>query len=80
MCLCVGVSYPEGAVGHVNLTPGDDDGVFNRFDRSVHTQKCAVPFVGDLNVDGATFRVLGGNKTLSVWYCAASCNINDVFL
>lgn len=80
MYLCKGVSYPKGAVGDVDLTPGDDDGVFNGFNWSVHTLKRAISSVSDSDVDDATFSVLGGYKTLSVLLCAASCNINDVVL
>lgn len=67
MCVCVHprVSYPEGAVGHIDLSPGDDDGVFNGLDRSVHTVKCAISFVSDLDVDGAAFSVLREYKSMS---------------
>lgn len=59
------VSHPEGAVGNVDLPPGDDDGVFNGLDRSVHTQECAVSLVIDLDVDGTAFSVLGGYNSMS---------------
>lgn len=54
------VFYPEGAVGYVDLSPGDDDGVFNGLYRSVHTQKSAISPVSDLDVDGAAFSILSG--------------------
>lgn len=69
--LCVSVcvhrhsSYPEGAVGHVDLSPGDDDGVFNGLNRSVHTEKCAISFVSDRDVDSAAFSVLREHKSMS---------------
>lgn len=84
MCVCAcghsHVSYSEGAAGHVHLPPGDDDGVFNGFDRSVHTQEGAVSLVSDLDVDGAAFGVLGGYRSKSAPCHRAPCNINDVFL
>lgn len=65
MCVHPPVSYPEGAVGHIDLSPGDDDGVFNGLDRSVHTVKCAISFVSDFDVDGAAFGVLREYKSMS---------------
>lgn len=53
------MSHPEGAVGHIDLSPGDDDGMFNGLDRGVHTVKRAVAFVSDLDVDSAAFSILG---------------------
>lgn len=58
-------SYPEGAVGHIDLSPGDDDGVFDGFDRGVHTQVSAIAFVCNFNVDGATFSILSRPKSMS---------------
>lgn len=52
------MSHPEGAVGHIDLSPGDDDGMFNGLDRGVHTVKRAVAFVSDLDVDSAAFSIL----------------------
>lgn len=71
MCVCARrhVSYPERAIGHVDLTPGDDDGVFNGLDRSVHTQKCVISSVSDLDVDDGAFTILSGYKILSVLVC-----------
>lgn len=74
------MSYPEGAVGHVHLSPGDDDGVFNGLDGSVHTQICAISLVSDLDVNGAAFNILSGYERLSTLVRGASCNINDVSL
>lgn len=50
--------YPEGAVGDVDLAPGDDDGVFDGFGGNVNTEEGAVSVIGDLDVDGETFCVL----------------------
>ena len=58
-------SYPEGAVGHVDLSPGDDDGVFDGLGWSVHTQVSAIAFVVDFNVDGAAFSILSRSKSIS---------------
>lgn len=80
MCVRCHVSYPEGTVGHVDLSPGDDDGMFNGFDRSVYTKKRAISLISDLDVDGAAFSVLSGYKSKSAVVCTATCNINDVFL
>lgn len=52
------MSYPKGAVGDIDVSPGDDDGVFDGLEGGVHTQECVVSFVSDLDMDGAAFRVL----------------------
>lgn len=56
------MSHPEGAVGHIDLSPGDDDGMFNGLDRGVHTVKRAVAFVSDLDVDSAAFSILSRQR------------------
>lgn len=60
------VSYPEGAVGHIDLPPGYNDGVFNGLNRSVGTHERAVSPVSDLDVEGAALSVLGRHKTIEV--------------
>lgn len=50
--------YPEGAAGHVDVAPGDDDGVFDGFSGNVNTKVGAVAVICDLYVDGETFCVL----------------------
>lgn len=75
MCVCVCArtpfsSYPEGAIGHIDLSPGDDDGVFDGLDWSVHTQVSAIAFVCNLNVDGAPFRILSRSKSTSAQNCS----------
>lgn len=73
-------SYPERAVGHINLSPSDDDGVFDGLDWSVHTQICAISFVGDFNVDSAAFSILSEHNSLSAQVYKAICkNIECVF-
>ena len=57
--------YPEGAAGHVDLSPGDDQGVFDGLAGDVHTQEGAVAVVGDLDVDGEALRILRGRKHVS---------------
>ena len=52
------VSYPEGAVGHIDVPPGDDDGVFDGFSGNVNTEEGAVSIISDLDVDGETLSVL----------------------
>lgn len=80
MCIHRQVSYPERAIGHADFSPGDDDGVFNGLDWSVHTQKCAISFVRDLDVDSVAFSILSGYKSMSALLQKAICNINDPFL
>lgn len=65
MYICM--SYPEGTVGHIDFPPGDDDSVFNGLGRSVHTVKCAVSPVSDLDVDGAAFCILSRYSIISAW-------------
>lgn len=81
-CVCVHlqVSYPEGAAGHIDLSPGDDDGVFNGLDRSVYTVKCAISPVSDLDVYGGAFSILSGYKILSGLDCTPHMNISDPLL
>lgn len=57
-------SYPEGAVGDVDFTPGDDEGVFDGFCRDVNTEVAAVSIICDLDVDGETICIL--NKHISL--------------
>lgn len=47
--------YPEGAVGNIDVTPGDDDGVFYGLGGNVDTEEGSVAIVCDLDVDGVTF-------------------------
>jgi len=55
---CGNISYPEGAVGDVDFSPGDDDGVFDGFCGDVNTEVGAVSVICDLYVDGETVGVL----------------------
>lgn len=82
VCVCVHlqVSYPEGAAGHIDFAPGDDDGVFNGLDRSVYTVKCAISPVSDLDVYGGAFSILSGYKILSGLACTPHMNISDPLL
>lgn len=59
------VPYPEGAVGYIDLTPGNNDGVFYGFDRSVQTQEGAVSLVCDLDIDCAALSILEEYKSTS---------------
>lgn len=52
------VLYPEGAVGHVDLAPGDDDGVLNGFGGNVDAEVGAVCIICDLYVDGEALCIL----------------------
>lgn len=59
-------THPEGAVGHVDVSPGDDDGVFDGLGGDVHTQEGAVTLVSDLNVDGDALCILGIDLQMAV--------------
>lgn len=48
-------SYPEWTVGYVDLTPGNDNGVFDGFCRYVDAKESAVTIVCNLDVNGITF-------------------------
>lgn len=64
--LCCGVVfYPEGAVGNVDVSPGDDDGVFDGFSGNVDTEVGAVSVICDLYVDGETFCILESQTQIS---------------
>ena len=54
--------YPEGAAGHVDLPPGDDQRVFDRLAGDVHAEEGAVAVVRDLDVDREALRILPGQK------------------
>lgn len=65
-------SHPEGAVGHVDLSPGDDEGVFDGLGWGVHTQVGPIASVCDLNVDAAAFSILSRSKSTSTLHDRAS--------
>lgn len=48
------VLYPEWAVGDVDFTPGDDNGVFDGFCGNVNTEVGAISIICDLDVNGET--------------------------
>lgn len=52
------VSHPERAVGNVDLSPRDDDGVLKRLGWDVDTKERAVPIIHDLNVNREAFCIL----------------------
>lgn len=52
------VLYPEWAVGDVDFTPGDDNGVFDGFCGNVNTEVGAVSIICDLDVNGETIWIL----------------------
>lgn len=54
-----GQSYPEGTVGDVDLSPGDNDGVFDGLGGNVDTEEGAVSVLCDLDVDGEALCILG---------------------
>lgn len=56
--MSVWVVYPEGAVGDVDLPPGDNDGVFYGFCGNVNAEEGAVSIICYLNVDGEALCVL----------------------
>lgn len=58
--------YPEGAVGNIDFTPGDDDGVFDGFGGNVNTEVRAVSVICDLYVDGETLCILKAQTQFSL--------------
>lgn len=53
--MCV---YPEGTVGDVDISPGDDDGVFDGLLGDVDTEEGSVSVVCNLDVDGEALGIL----------------------
>lgn len=53
MCL-----YPEGTVGDIDISPGDDDGVFDGLSGDVDAEEGSVSVIRLLDVDGGTLRIL----------------------
>lgn len=51
-------TYPEGALGHVDTSPGDDDGVFNGLGGHIGAAEGAVAIGDHLDVDGAAVSIL----------------------
>lgn len=51
-------TYPEGALGDVDASPGDDDGVFNRLGGHVGAAEGTIAVGDDLDVNGAALCVL----------------------
>lgn len=58
VCLLTVSSHPEWTVGNVDLSPCDDDSVFDGLGGYVDTEICAVTIICDLDVDGEAFCVL----------------------
>lgn len=50
--------YPEGTVGDIDISPGDDDGVFDGLRGDVDTEEGSVSVVCNLDVDGETLGIL----------------------
>lgn len=59
-------THPEGALGHIDASPGDDDGVFNRLGGHIGAAEGAVAIGDDHDVDRAAIGILwaSGNKSL----------------
>lgn len=53
--MCV---YPEGTAGDIDISPGDDDGVFDGLGGNVDTEEGSVSVICHLDVDGETLRIL----------------------
>lgn len=69
--------YPEGAAGHVDVSPGDDDGVFDGFSGNVNAEVGAVALISDLYVDGETFCVLQAQTHTSLSATQNTANYNN---
>lgn len=50
--------YPEGTIGDIDTSPGDDDGVFDGLRGNVDTEEGSVSVICHLDVDGETLRIL----------------------
>lgn len=50
--------YPEGTVGDIDISPGDDDGVFDGLRGDIDTEEGSVSVVCILDVDGETLGIL----------------------
>lgn len=48
-------SHPEWTVGDIDLSPGDDDSVFDGFGGYVDAEICTVTIICDLDIDGEAF-------------------------
>ena len=68
------MSYPEGAAGHVDLPPGDDDGVFDGFGGNVDADEGAVSSLCDLDVDGESLCVLEAQTHTSITLKSQGCH------
>lgn len=51
-------SHPEWTVGNIDLSPGDDDSVFDGLGGYVDAEICTVTVICDLDIDGEAFWVL----------------------
>lgn len=54
--------YPEGAAGNIDITPGDDDSVFDGFAGNINTAEGAVSVIFDLDVNGETLSILEAQR------------------
>lgn len=50
--------HPEGTVGSVDISPGDDDGVFDGLGGKVDTEEGSISVIRHLDVEGQTLGVL----------------------
>lgn len=55
-------TYPEGALGHIDASPGDDDGVFNGLGGHIGAAEGAIAIGDDLDVDGTAISVLWNHQ------------------
>lgn len=51
-------TYPEGALGHIDPSPGDNDGVLNGLGGHIGAAEGAIAIGDDLDVNGAAISVL----------------------
>lgn len=66
--------YPEGTVGNVDISPGDDDGVFDGLAGNVDTAEGPISVIRHLDVEGETLGVLKQQRHANicshrVWSC-----------
>lgn len=58
-------THPEGALGDVDSSPADDDGVLDGLGGNIDAREGAVTLLLDLNINGAALCILEGKDLTS---------------
>lgn len=70
--------YPEGTVGNVDISPGDDDGVFDGLGGNVDTEEGSISVIRHLDVEGEPLGVLKQQRHANICgHRVSSCALKN---